>query len=192
MATLPTTVRSRLEALFEQHRDPASARSMRAYMRDQFAYYGIGAPAQKEIARRATEGLPSPTEAQLTHIARACWKGTEREWQYFACGYLRRHVRVASPAFIDVAHDLVVTKPWWDTVDALASRTIGPLVRSHGLFAVMDDWITSDDIWLARTAILHQLHYEADTDAQRLFRLLLATRRRERVLHPQSDRLGAP
>ena len=34
----------------------------------------------------------------------------------------------------------------------------------------MDRWIDDNDIWLARTAILHQLSYKTDTDAGRLFR----------------------
>ena len=33
----------------------------------------------------------------------------------------------------------------------------------------MDDWAADEDLWLVRTAILHQLTYKADTDADRLF-----------------------
>ena len=33
----------------------------------------------------------------------------------------------------------------------------------------MDQWIQSDNLWLARTAILHQLTYKAATDEARLF-----------------------
>jgi 3-methyladenine DNA glycosylase AlkD len=34
----------------------------------------------------------------------------------------------------------------------------------------MDEWIGSADMWLARAALLHQLHYRDGTDADRLFR----------------------
>lgn len=34
----------------------------------------------------------------------------------------------------------------------------------------MDAWITDDDMWIRRTALLYQLRYGADTDADRLFR----------------------
>jgi 3-methyladenine DNA glycosylase AlkD len=139
-------------------------------MRDQFAFYGIAAPAQSAIAKQAMSGLPAPTEHELERIGRACWKRDEREWQYFACGYLRRHINVATCDFIAVAESLITTKSWWDTVDSLASRTVGPLVTMHPhLVTVMDDWIASDNIWLARTAILHQLAYKSATDADRLF-----------------------
>ena len=139
-------------------------------MRGQFAFYGIPAPVQTTIARAASRDLRAPTEAELDGIARTCWQQDHREWQYFACGYLRRYVRIASPGFLDTAEDLITSKPWWDTVDALASRTVGPLVRAHPeLSREMDQWVSSDDVWLARTAILHQLTYKQGTDRERLF-----------------------
>jgi 3-methyladenine DNA glycosylase AlkD len=45
------------------------------------------------------------------------------------------------------------------------------MVASHpGLADEMDRWVVDDDLWVARTAILHQLGYGASTDADRLFR----------------------
>ncbi len=44
------------------------------------------------------------------------------------------------------------------------------MVAAHSELAVeMDRWIRDDDIWIARTAILHQLGYRERTDAERLF-----------------------
>jgi len=99
-----------------------------------------------------------------------CWRMPEREYQYFACGLLRRHARVLKPGFLSVARTLVTTKPWWDTVDALAAHTVGPMVARHPeLLATMDEWAVEEDLWLVRTAILHQLTYKEATDAKRLF-----------------------
>ncbi len=65
---------------------------------------------------------------------------------------------------------LIRTKSWWDTVDVLAGHVVGPLVaRNPGLTATIDAWIDDADFWIVRTAILHQLGYGADTDADRLF-----------------------
>jgi 3-methyladenine DNA glycosylase AlkD len=33
----------------------------------------------------------------------------------------------------------------------------------------MDEWSAADDLWLVRTAILHQLRFKESTDADRLF-----------------------
>jgi 3-methyladenine DNA glycosylase AlkD len=139
-------------------------------MRDQFAFLGVRTPARRRLTKAALAGLPPPTESQLADTARVLWLQPEREFQYAGCDLLSKHVGVTSPGFIEVAHELVVTKAWWDTVDALAAHSVGPLVRRHPeLTAVMDDWVRSEDIWVARTAILHQLTFRIDTDSDRLF-----------------------
>jgi 3-methyladenine DNA glycosylase AlkD len=38
----------------------------------------------------------------------------------------------------------------------------------------MGEWLVSDDLWLARTSILHQERWKADTDADILFGACLA------------------
>lgn len=38
----------------------------------------------------------------------------------------------------------------------------------------MEEWIESENMWLRRTAILHQLGSKVDTDSDLLFRLCLA------------------
>jgi 3-methyladenine DNA glycosylase AlkD len=83
---------------------------------------------------------------------------------------LRRHIGVCGAGFLGTARTLITTRPWWDTVDELAVHVVGPLVaRFPGLAETMDDWIADPDVWLVRTAILHQNGYRAATDAQRLF-----------------------
>ena len=48
---------------------------------------------------------------------------------------------------------------------------MGTLVKTHSeLAATMDRWIDDPNIWVARTAILHQLRYKHDLDEARLFR----------------------
>jgi len=40
-----------------------------------------------------------------------------------------------------------------------------PELKSHYL----DKWVKSNNIWLQRSALIHQLHYKAETDDERLF-----------------------
>jgi 3-methyladenine DNA glycosylase AlkD len=167
---LPACLLTRLEARFEAARDPARAAGMAAYMREQFPFLGVPAPALRALERAVLSGLAGPSSDDLREVALRCWARPEREYQYFACDYLRVNVAVAGPGFLPVARSLITTKPWWDTVDALATRFVGGLVRQHpALVTEMDAWAADDDLWLVRTAILHQLHYGADTDTGRLF-----------------------
>lgn len=161
---------SRTQAALEGARDPERAASMTRYMRGKFAFLGIPSPRQRLLARVALAGLPPPDESALREVALRCWELAEREYQYFACAYLRRHVRRCSAGFITTAKELLTTKAWWDTVDALAAHLAGTLVLRHPtLTTTIDEWVTNADVWLVRTALLHQLRYREATDTDRLF-----------------------
>jgi 3-methyladenine DNA glycosylase AlkD len=156
---------------FEAARNPERAAPMSAYMRERFPFLGIVSTHRRELARRVLTGVAAPTEAELTTVALACWELPEREYQYFACDWLRRHASRLTPEFLPVAGQLIVTKPWWDTVDPLAAHVVGVLVARHSALAsTMDDWAASGELWLVRTAILHQLRFKSQTDTERLFR----------------------
>jgi 3-methyladenine DNA glycosylase AlkD len=167
-------VLDRLDRAFAEVRDPEAAVAMRAYMRDQFDFVGIQNAARTAIARDAVAGLAPPGPDDLLAFAHACWARPERDYQYVAAKLLRRHVRRLPASAIDDLRTLIVTRPWWDTVDELARNVVGPLVLAHPeLVATMDDWIDDPDLWLARTAILHQGASKTETDADRLFRYCL-------------------
>jgi len=161
----------RLQMSYAEARDPVRGAQMAAYLRDQFDCLGITMPRRRAIDRRVLAGVPKPGEAALGTIARACWELPEREYQYFATDQLVRHAARLSAGFLPTAEHLITTRSWWDTVDPLATRVVGSLVTRHReLVAVMDAWIGSPNLWLVRTALLHQLNYKTDTDAVRLFR----------------------
>ncbi|MFI5804939.1 DNA alkylation repair protein [Streptomyces sp. NPDC051561] len=150
--------------------DPARAAKVRAYMKDISPFLGIPTPERRALSRTVLEGTPRPDERDCTAIALRCWALEEREYRYFAVDYLRRHAKSLSAGFLPVIRTLVVTNSWWDTVDLLAARVVGPLVSADPkLRSVMDRWIEDPDMWVARTALLHQLGHKDTTDTTRLF-----------------------
>ncbi len=151
--------------------DPERAAAMAAYMKDRFAFFGVAAGPRRTAVRDATEALgPPPDGDELVELARQCWAADQRELQYTAADLLRRWVRLLEVPHLDDVDEFIVTKSWWDTVDALAARVVGPMVRAHSELAeVMDRWIDDPNLWRRRTAILHQLGYKEQTDAERLF-----------------------
>ena len=172
---LATTVLNRLSEIYPAAADPVRAVGARAYMRDQFPFHGITNPRLTTLNREVLAGLDRPTGADLVAVALGCWEKPEREYQYFACTYLRKYVGVGSPFLLSTVRELITTKSWWDTVDTLAAHTVGPLVTAHPkLVSTMDEWIADENMWVARTAILHQLRYKERTDAERLFRYCTA------------------
>ena len=144
-------------------------------MRDQFVFFGVPTPQRRAITKQVLAPLVAPSPTDLEEIGPLAWLADERETQYAAVDVLVRDVRLARPELLDTVSALVTTKSWWDTVDALAASVVGPLVRRYPeLVSTLDGWIEGDELWLARTAILHQLAYKADTDVDRLLRYSLA------------------
>ncbi|WP_285572060.1 DNA alkylation repair protein [Streptomyces sp. RTGN2] len=169
-SVLADTVLERLTVLYPTAADPVRARSAAAYMKDVAPFLGIPTPRRRALSRTVLEGTPRPDEADCTAIALRCWALPEREYHYFAVDYLRRHVARCSSGFVPVLRHLLSTVSWWDTVDLLAAHVAGPLVAAGPeLRRTMDEWIEDDDLWIARTALLHQLRFKEATDSRRLF-----------------------
>jgi len=156
----------RLKALFEKHADAVQAAPMKKYMRDQFEYLGIKTPENVALQKNfyAKYGLPELSD--LDEILRDLWILPQREFQYVAVGLLGKFEKQLPAQFIDTIEYLIITKSWWDTVDALAGHTVGthfqryPAIRKKYLTR----WRKSDNIWLRRTTILFQLGYKKETD----------------------------
>lgn len=164
-------IRTRLLALAE----PERAAPMRAYMRDQFPFLGVTTDRRRAAVRAVLADAPRPPAGanDILDAAATLWAMPEREWTYAACDLLARSVRMLPASAVDGAvRDLLLTRPWWDSVDALAGGTIRPMVvRMPGLVSVMRAWADSGDRWLIRVAITHQLGRRAGTDADLLFAL---------------------
>ncbi len=168
-------VARRIVEVFEPALDPATAEPMARYMRDQFPFLGIPSSARRGLQREALAGV-RPGRAALTGAADSLWRRPEREYQYAACDLLIRWAGLLGCADLPAVRGLITTKSWWDTVDALAINVVGPIVlrdRSGG-DPLIDEWIASDNLWLARTAILHQNKWKSATDERRLFAFCLA------------------
>jgi 3-methyladenine DNA glycosylase AlkD len=146
--------------------DPVRAAGTSAYLRHQFPFLGITLPRLRALLR----DVPMPPAEEAVAWAQACWALPEREYQYAGLAALRRVARHLPAASLPDLRGLITTKSWWDTVDALATHVVGTLVREHTSLAVeMDRWVEDEDIWVVRTAILHQERWKAGTDAGRLF-----------------------
>lgn len=162
MNELTRSLRSALEA----QRDPTKAGPMQKYMKDLFPYFGIKSPELSVIFQNffSDHGYPKPDE--LPAILEELWEQPEREFQYIATGLLRRGIGRADQNIVKTIEGLVTTKSWWDTVDTIATNSVGPFfmkfpnVRNEWL----PKWIASENLWLRRVSILFQLNYGKNVD----------------------------
>ena len=102
-----------------------------------------------------------------------CWEKEPREYQYVAANYLKAMQSYLTKDDLPKLERLVVTKSWWDTVDIL-DRVVGSLVANHPeLEEVLLKWSLSDNIWLRRVAIDHQLLRKEKTNVQLMEKILV-------------------
>ena len=150
--------------------DPERAIPMAAYMKDHFVYLGVQAKPRRAIARRALTLAKGAPADELIDAANWCWRQEPRELQYVGMDLLRAGAKNLRPDDLAGLRHFVETKSWWDTVDSLAAHSVGRLVANNReLSAEMDRWIDDDNIWVARTAILHQLSWKGAAEPERLF-----------------------
>jgi len=155
-----------LSQQFASHADSANARGMQKYMKDQFAFFGIKAPLRKSLNSPIYKEHKFLPNSDFRKLISLLWQQEQREYQYTAMDWMERIVSKMEPDWIDFMAELVVKKSWWDTVDWLASNGIGRLLLKYPEQREKNcnKWITSDNMWLNRTAILHQLKHREQTD----------------------------
>ncbi|MDX1414750.1 MAG: DNA alkylation repair protein [Candidatus Promineifilaceae bacterium] len=163
-----------LKKLYEAHADPQTAGPMARYMRDKFEFLGIKTPQRKALFKQflAENGLP-PAE-ELERVIRDLWHLPQREYQYSGQALLEKMKRTVTPDHVPLLEYLVVTKSWWDTVDALASHQVGDFMLRYPdrRDPILMKWRSAEDFWLRRTTLLFQLRYKDNTDVGLLFELI--------------------
>ena len=149
--------------------DPTKAPGMQAYMKSALPFRGVQKAKRTRLFREVFGSRPMESEPVWAATVRELWHDAAfREERYAALdltGYrlYRGHQR---PEVLPLYEELVGTGAWWDFVDEIAGRRIGPILRAFPdqVAPVMRAWATDDDLWRRRTAILCQLGARAAMD----------------------------
>lgn len=82
-----------------------------------------------------------------------------------------RHVKRMDPSWLTLAEEIILQHSWWDTVDYIAVKIVGPILLRHPdhLQDLARRWMDSDERWLQRTVLIMQLQWKERTHEQLLF-----------------------
>jgi Predicted DNA alkylation repair enzyme len=154
--------------------DPAKAPAMQAYMKSAMPFLGVQAGPRRTalravFAEHRIESAPEWRRAVLT-----LWREAEyREERYAAIELsgFRYYRRWQTLYTVPMYEEMIVTGAWWDFVDELAIRRIGPLLREYPetMRPLMLEWAHDPDLWKRRTAILCQNKFGRQTDTGLLY-----------------------
>lgn len=170
--TWPDEVVSRARAAMAPLADAERAAGAFAYMKGVAPFLGLSAPERRRALKAAWQGLGQPSSDELGAAAVTLMQQREREFHYAAADLLQWHRGACDADFLArYGEQLVTSTPWWDSVDALVSAMVSPLVRQYGHDALMDEWSRSGDRWLVRAALGHQRGWKQETDVKRMLSL---------------------
>ncbi|MGH8823246.1 MAG: DNA alkylation repair protein [Jiangellaceae bacterium] len=177
-ACLPfvTDVRAALAAAA----DPAKAAPMQAYMKSAMPFLGVPKPARTAALRPVFRSHVLPDRESWEATVRLLWDRAEFREERYAATDLARHRNYAAwstdPRSIDLDDHLVVTGAWWDHVDEVAIRLVGPLLRAHPvrIDRVVRRWSRDGDRWRRRAAVICQVGSRDATDTALLADCIMA------------------
>ena len=168
------TIKKEIKEYFEANRNVENARNMKAYMRDQFAYYGIKSPVRRVLSNQLWRDHKEEIKANWQALVKYLWDQDEREYQMLAMDLMVKLKRIMRREDLALIEQLIQTKSWWDTVDLVAAHHVGNLLKDDKEFQLekVESYMSSDNMWLQRTALIFQLSYKEDTDAELLYSLI--------------------
>lgn len=157
---------------FYDARNEYNSVPMAAYMKNQFPFLGLKKPMRQEICKKFIREWKRSNKIDWDFVW-YCWGLPEREFQYLAISYLDTLRRLLTTEDLKKLGELIVDKPWWDTVDSIAPLAgVITLGDPKGKEAYISKWIFDDNIWLKRVSIIFQLKYKEKTDIDFLGRAI--------------------
>ncbi|WIY01508.1 DNA alkylation repair protein [Amycolatopsis mongoliensis] len=168
---LVKAIRTRLAALA----DPVKAPAMQAYMKSAMPFRGVASPERTVLLKRVLADHILPDRVTYTATVLELWRAAEfREERYAAIALSghRAYRRWQDPELVPMYEEMIVSGAWWDYVDELAIRRVGPILRTHRarVTPIMLSWAADRDLWRRRSAIICQIGAKEDTDTGLLTR----------------------
>jgi 3-methyladenine DNA glycosylase AlkD len=171
----------KLEDQLQMQGNPVIASGAKAYLRNQFEFFGVKAPERMYIlaAFLKSEGLPKQTEFEP--VMKSAWEHPCREMQYVSMEIASKMRKHFTPESIDMLEYLICKKSWWDTVDYIAPQLVCSYFMNFPEMQAetIDKWMASGNIWLQRSCLLFQLKAKDKTDETLLYQLI-----KELAAHP--------
>ena len=172
MTTWKQEVVAATEKAFRYQENREKAAGAFAYMKEIAPFIGITAPDRRRLTKEAWKSLRAPTSDELGKAALALMQLPQREYHYAAYDLIETWIDTTDDYFLaEHVERLLITTPWWDTVDGLVNAAVSPLCYRYDATEIIDDWSNSGNTWLIRAAIGHQRGWKRDTDIERVFEI---------------------
>ena len=146
--------------------DATIAKGAKAYLLNQFEFYGIKTPLRRQICKAFYATHPIADHKTLGNLIKACFAEPQRELHYFAIELLGYHKKLWSKQTIPLIEWMITHNSWWDSVDSTNSFVISKyfLQFPEAIESTTAKWNHSSNKWLQRMSLLFQLTYKDKTN----------------------------
>lgn len=163
--------------VYEANKNPGIAKDQKAYMKDNFEFFGIKSPERKELNKPFLKEVKNLSKDEFKKLIQQLWDRPEREMHYVAMELIRKMMKkhISEKKDMDFLQKLALQNSWWDSIDFIAPR---PMKVYFDRFPEerdkkVDEWIASDNIWLKRCALLIHLKQSDEVDLPYMFKTIL-------------------
>ena len=157
-------------AIFNKHRDQKKADGAKAYLLNQFEFFGLQTPLRRSLSKAFYKTHPILNHAELSTLVKECFAQPQRELHYFAIELLGFHHPLWDKKTLPLIEWMITHNSWWDSVDSTNSNIISKFFLTFPEFTeeYTYKWNQSSNKWLQRMSILFQLMYKDKTDTKLL------------------------
>ena len=161
---------SAIQKIFAANGDKTIAKGAKAYLLNQFEFYGIKTPLRRQLCKAFYKAHPIEDHTDLAKLVKECFAEPQRELHYFAIELLGHHKKLWSIKTLPLIEWMITHKSWWDSVDSTNTHVISKffLLHPEHIEAYTHKWNQSSNKWLIRMSILFQLTYKTKTDTNLL------------------------
>ena len=159
-----------LEKGFKQKSNSLISLNQKAYMRNQFDFYGLTASQRREIQSPLLKKCHAVSKKYLKKITIELWKKEQRDYQYCAQELIFQNNKNLKIGDIQLIEFMITNKSWWDTIDFIAPKIIAKYFKLYPekTESQIDKWIKSNNIWLQRSCLIFQLKHRENLDTHLL------------------------
>jgi len=157
---------TKIKKIYAANADATIAKGAKAYLLNQFEFYGIKTPLRRKICKDFYKVNPIKDHNELSRLIKECFDEPQREIHYFAIELLGHHHKIWSKKTIPLIEWIVTHQSWWDSVDSLNSFVISKFFVQFPdeIESTTSKWNQSSNKWLQRMSLLFQLTYKKKTN----------------------------
>ena len=157
---------TKIKKIYAANADATIAKGAKAYLLNQFEFYGIKTLLRRKICKEFYKAHPVKDHTELSSIIKDCFAAPQRELHYFAIELLGHHHELWSKKTIPLIEWMITHQSWWDSVDSTNSFVISKyfIKFPEAIEVTSSKWNQSSNKWLQRMSILFQLTYKKKTN----------------------------